>query len=82
MNTAALVARTEEILGISLTSVGNRHAYYAEETREWYWINRSDLQYAVTLSKDTDEQIANDLYSHWCASTGKVMSKRSARRLS
>lgn len=79
--TAKLVSQAEEILRISLSRVGNRFAYYAEETSEWYWVTVSDLRYAVTLSKDDDEQILRDIYSHWCSATGKVISKRTAKRM-
>ena len=79
--TNSLISRVEDIMRISVARVGKRLAYYADETNEWYWITVSDLRYAVTLSKDEDESISRDVYSHWCSATGKLMSKRSARKM-
>ena len=82
MNTTQdLVTAAESILNISLVTIGNRHAYRADETDEWYWVSVSDLRYASTLSKDEDEEIQASLYSHWCTSTGKRVSKRTARKI-
>lgn len=79
--TQDLVTEAESILNISLVTIGNRHAYRADETDEWFWVSVSDLRYAITLSKDEGEEIQTSLYSHWCASTGKQVSKRTARKL-
>jgi hypothetical protein len=76
-----LVTEAEAILNISLIQVGNRYAYRADETDEWFWVTASDMRYAITLSKDDDEEIQTSLYSHWCASTGTRVSERTARKL-
>lgn len=79
--TQDLVTEAEKILRISLVTIGKRHAYRAEETDEWFWVSVPDLRYAITLSKSYDDEIQTSLYSHWCASTGKQVSKRTARKL-
>lgn len=80
-NSESLAGQAEKILNISFTQVGNRLAYYATETSEWYWITVADLREAIALSKSEDPDILRDIYSHWCSSTGKVMSARSAAKL-
>jgi len=81
MTTAELAEKASKILRIDLVCVGRRYAYRADETDEWYWVSRADMQYAITLSEDDDAEIQRSLYSHWCASTGQRVADRTTRKL-
>lgn len=72
-----LASEAEAALGIEITVVGNRAAYYAEETGEGYWLTREDLAYAI----DCEREHGSDAYSHWCSGTGRLMSARSRRKI-
>ena len=75
--TQKIEERAEQILGISLVSIGNRRAYYADETRTWYWVTVSDLRHAVAVA----EAHETDVYSNWCAETSvREVSERTIRR--
>lgn len=65
-STRKLIARAESLLRISLTTIGTRHAYHADETRKWYWVTVQDMHDAVTMARGMDETELRDLYSHWC----------------
>lgn len=72
-----LASAAEAALGIDITVVGNRAAYYAEETGEGYWLTRKDLAYAI----DCEREHGSDAYSHWCTGTGRQMSERARRKI-
>lgn len=66
-----LASAAEAALGIEIT------VHYAEETGEGYWLTREDLAYAI----DCKREHGSDAYSHWCAGTGRQMSKRARRKI-
>lgn len=72
-----LASAAEAALGIEIVVAGNRAAYYAEETGEWYWLTREDLAYAIECRREH----GGDAYSHWCSGTGRLMSARSRRKI-
>ena len=72
-----LATAAESVLGIDITVTGHRAAHYADETREGYWLTRTDLAYAA----DCARQHGSDAYSHWCAGTGRQMSAQSRRAI-
>ena len=75
--TQQIVKKAEEILGISTVEIGQRRAYYADETRTWYWVTVSDLRHAVAVA----EAHETDVYSNWCAETSvREVSERTIRR--
>ena len=43
--------------------------YWDDSTLRYYVGPASDLDYLVQLMHDTDEDVARDAYSHWCAGT-------------
>ena len=43
---------------------GNRLAYYADETRSFWWVNRPQLE---TLGRMLSERSNAVAYSEWCA---------------
>ena len=67
-----------DALGIQIDVIDGRASYYAEETREAYWLSRDDLRYALTCARNPDTR--DDIYSHWCAGSGRRMSRRAECR--
>jgi hypothetical protein len=84
MNTKkALISEAENVLAIIIyiDLVSARMCYYATETGEWYWLTQEDLELAVALADDTDEDIQRDVYSHWASLTGGLASPEDQIRL-
>jgi aminoglycoside phosphotransferase len=74
----ALAEMAENMLGITIVvTASGRAAHYASETSRGYWLTRGDLAYAKACA----DEHGDDAYSHWCAATGKPMSRRSERRI-
>jgi len=58
---------------------GNRLAYYADETRSFYWVTRSE---AASLGRMLGERPRAVAYSEWCAAgAGRQVSPRTAKRM-
>lgn len=75
-----LVARAEQLLGITIALAPSGRAYHIASPQEGggaYWLTRKDLEYAVECAAAH----GRDAYSHWCAGTGAPMSARSMRAL-
>jgi hypothetical protein len=46
------------------------YAYFDDGMRRWYVVDEDDLlSYVSGYLESTDEDVRNDAYSHWCAST-------------
>jgi len=73
-----LVTAAEQALGIAISVSPSGRAYYlADETGDAYWLTRRDLRYAVECA----EYHKSDVYSHWCAGSGREMAEATRRQL-
>lgn len=62
-------ARAAKLLGAVKISP-RRWAYYADETRTWWVVTPGKLGELCNFLASDEEKVANDAYSHWCASGG------------
>jgi hypothetical protein len=69
---SSLAKAASAALGIEIHVDGRRAWHYAAETGRCYWLTRADLAYAA----DCVTEHGSDAYSHWCAGTGREMSRR------
>jgi len=58
---------------------GNRLAYYADETRSFWWITKNE---AASLGRMLGERHRSVAYSEWCAAgAGRQVSPRTAKKM-
>lgn len=77
MKTKEMVELVAGDFDIEIATLGNRYAYFASETAQWYWVTVKDLKNAIDLINDNTK----DAYSHWCSGAiGGEVSKRTMKK--